>query len=234
MNSMYFTPQAIPKVEEDLIPPEATKGTDIMESLLLQQYQNSPNLKQYMGAFIAELDILFEETNKVYLGRFLEYATGAQLDVIGIILGQSRSVELPTSWFGFKKPDGSNPAGADQMADEATPAEGGRFRGEGSENFTTTPLDDFTYRKVLLAKALCNNSPTMDVNTQYFIIQVLLGKVPALLELVSEDTPGAAVISSTIQLNCDRSEVSIEDAALVDYMSQYFIPTGITFNVNRT
>tara|TARA_R100000541_G_scaffold16009_2_gene25552 strand:- start:5120 stop:5803 length:684 start_codon:yes stop_codon:yes gene_type:complete len=227
MNSEYFNPQGIFPTQD--------KGTQMMESLLLQQYHNSPNLKEYMGAFIAELDILFKELDNVYLGRFLEYATGAQQDVIGIILGQSRAVSLPKTWFGFKDGDtGLNPAEADQMADESSPAEGGRFRDENNSGFAVTPLDDFTYRKVLLVKALCNNSPTMDVNTQYFIIQTLIGKVPALLELVSADTSGVTLGANTIQLNCDRSEVSLEDIALVDYMSRYFIPTGFTFIINRT
>lgn len=227
MNSEFFNPQGIFPTQD--------KGTQMMESLLLQQYQNSPNLKEYMGAFIAELDILFKELDNVYLGRFLEYATGAQQDVIGVILGQSRAVSLPNTWFGFKDGDtGLNPAEADQMSDESSPADGGRFRDEGNAGFAVTPLDDFTYRKVLLVKALCNNSPTMDVNTQYFIIQTLIGKVPSLLELVSSDTSGATVGDNTIQLNCDRSEVSTGDVALVDYMSRYFIPTGFTFIINRT
>jgi hypothetical protein len=226
MNSEYFNPQGIFPTQD--------KGTQIMNGLLLQQYQESPNLKEYMGAFIAELDLLFKEADNVYLGRFLEYATGAQQDVIGIILGQSRAVDLPNTWFGFS--DGVtmlNPAEADQMADESSPAEGGRFRDENNVGFTITPLDDFTYRKVLLVKALCNNSPTMDVNTQYFLIQTLLGKVPALLELISSDTTGETVGANTIQLNCDRAEVSPVDAALVDYMSRYFIPAGFTFIINR-
>ena len=70
------------------------KGKQIMEGLLLNQYQNSPLLQEYMMAFIAELDLLFEQTEEVYLGRFLENAVGKQLDIIGIILQQTRSVIL--------------------------------------------------------------------------------------------------------------------------------------------
>ena len=112
---MFFEPKPLVVTED--------KATQIMESMLLQQYQNSPNLKEYMGCFIAELDILFAETERVYLGRFIEYAFGAQLDVLGIILGQSRAVELPTAWFGFTDAGTITIPGIAGFSDETTPSD---------------------------------------------------------------------------------------------------------------
>ena len=67
----------------------------------------------------------------------------------------------------------------------------------------------------------------MDVNTTYFLIQTLIGRVPALLELTSPS-------NQTIQLDIAEAEVTQEESALVQYMSRYFIPTGTTFIINRT
>jgi len=219
MNPLFYSPSGYV--------PSKQKATNMMEGLLLDEYQNSPNLKEYMGCFLAELDILFEELDNVYFGRFLEHAIGVQLDVIGVILGQSRAVALPNTWFGFSD-NGSlvdNP-GVDGFSDEATPTDGGRFRSEESEGFEIIPLDDFTYRKVLLVKALCNNRPVSDINSMYFIIQVLLGIVPRTMEITSPET-------QTVVLDVSEVDVSNQDVSLIRYMSKYFITTGTTFIINR-
>ena len=79
----------------------SNKGTEIFDRLRLLQYENSPNLKEYINAYVAEMDILFEEIEKVYQGRFIENAMGRQLDIIGIILDEPRGINLPTQFFGF-------------------------------------------------------------------------------------------------------------------------------------
>ena len=94
-----------------------TKGTDISNRLLLREYQNSPLLKQYIAAYVDEMNLLFQSIEDVYLGRFIEHAVGAQLDIIGIILGISRGVNLPTQFFGFSN-NGIAPANVAPLADE--------------------------------------------------------------------------------------------------------------------
>jgi hypothetical protein len=219
MNPMFFEPKPLVVTED--------KATQIMESMLLQQYQNSPNLKEYMGCFIAELDILFAETERVYLGRFIEYAFGAQLDVLGIILGQSRAVELPTAWFGFTDAGTVTISGIAGFSDEATPSDGGIFRDENSQGFNVTPLDDLTYRRLLLVKAMCNNLVSVDVNTQYNLIQTLIGKVPKVMKLTS-------TVVNTVALEVSALDVSLAETALIYYTSKYFMPTGHTLTITRT
>lgn len=216
---MFFEPKPLVVTED--------KATQIMESMLLQQYQNSPNLKEYMGCFLAELDILFAETERVYLGRFIEYAVGEQQDVLGIILGQSRAVALPTAWFGFTDAGTVTIPGIAGFSDEATPADGGILRDENSQGFTVTPLDDITYRRLLLVKAMCNNLISVDVNTQYYLIQTLIGKVPKVMKLTS-------TVAFTTALEVSASDVSLAETALIDYTSKYFMPTGHTLTITRT
>ncbi|MTV59140.1 DUF2612 domain-containing protein, partial [Streptococcus pneumoniae] len=78
-----------------------TKGSDILDLMLLGQYQNKPILRSYFGAFFSELDLLFTEIDKVYFGRMLDHAVGVQLDIIGEIIGQNRRVALEEHYFGF-------------------------------------------------------------------------------------------------------------------------------------
>ena len=210
-----------------------TKGTDIFNSMLLEQYQKSPNLKQYMLAFIEEMDELFHAIDEVYYGRFINSAVGKQLDVIGIILQQSRAVELETIWFGF-----AGQPSIDGFADEAYPASGGLFRSGESEGFEVTPLDDTTYRKVLLAKALMTNRDSIDIDLVYYIIITLLDKVPSVLHLRDSSSLGGEgpvpTQNRVVELVLSRAETLTSDVQLINYMARYFIPNGVTFTIIQT
>lgn len=198
-----------------------SKGTEIMDGLLLLQYQNKPNLREYMLAFVDEMDLLLENLEKVYSGRFINDAVGAQLDVIGIILDQLRNVELDKTWFGFQ-----NAVDVNKMADEAIPDDGGYFRGEELDGFVTFPLDDITYRRLLLAKAqlLCRDS--VDINTAYYVTSIILGKVPETMTI-------ELINPRHMQLEVSASDVAAIDLALVNYLGQYFVPMGTTFSTVR-
>lgn len=199
-----------------------TKGTDIMNGLLLGQYTNSADMKEYFGAFIKEMDLLYEQMDEVYLGQMLEFAVGTQLDIIGIILDQSRNVELPSLWFGFQ-----GAVDVDKMADEAVPTAGGLFQDENFAGFEATPLDDVTYRKVLIAKAICNNLQTCSINDAYYIIQTLLGRVPTTFTITDAG-------KRFMQLNLATTEVNQQEVALINYMSKYFVPNGVSFTISVT
>jgi len=197
------------------------KGKQVMEGLLLNQYQNSPNLQEYLMAFISELDFLFETTQRVYEERFLDKAVGAQLDVIGIILQQPRTVILPELWFGFQ--GGLN---VDKMANESAPAIGGMFKDEATGYGDITPLSDVHYRRLLMAKASIMNSTTIDINTAYHVISLLLERVPSNFKI--EDLG-----SRSIQLTISTTNVSDTEVSLILYATKYFVPAGITFTINK-
>ena len=197
------------------------KGELIMEGLLLNQYQNSTNLKEYMMAFVSEMDYLYKEIQEVYLGRFLALAVGKQLDVIGVILNQSRSVTLNSIWFGFQNATTAH----DGMADENTPSDGGLFK---SENLTQeiTPLSDSVYRRVLLMIALLSTRDSCDINLVYSSVITLLGRVPSSISLVD-------LGNRRTELNLPSGEVTDSEVLLIEVMEPYFMPMGVPLNINR-
>lgn len=190
-----------------------------MDKMILNQYQNSPNMREFYMAFVTEMDYLFEQIETVYLGRLIEYAAGSQLDVIGIILQQSRAVELPTLYFGFQ-----GAVGATKMAGESAPAEGGVFRSEDNVGFEVTPLDDATYKRLLIAKSHAMNSSTADINLAYKVISTLLGRIPATFELNTMAT-------KHVELKVDFAHVSGAEVSLIYYATKYFVPAGVTFTI---
>ena len=209
------------------------KGTEIFEQMLLSQYENSANLKEYIGAFIAEMDFLFQQIEEVYLGRFLERAVGAQLDVIGIILNQNRAVELPTIFFGMSNA-GTPAEPMAGFANETTPEDGGLFRDESQEGFTIVPLSDVLYRRLLLAKAWVGVRPVIDINTMYFAISTILGRTPRLIHLSSSQTTVPnALPDQSILLELSQEDTSLTDVSLIEYFSKYMVPLGTSFNVLR-
>lgn len=215
MNTLFKEQPKIPKVVA------INKGTQILEGLLLGQYAHSPKLKEYMLAFIVELDFLYTQIEEVYLGRFLSNAVGEQLDVIGIILQQSRNIILPNLWFGFE----GAPL-AEGMASEDAPAIGGLFKDEDMGLGELVPLDDSTYRRLLTAKAAILNQDTANIDVAYFVISTLIGRVPNVF--IMED-----IGFRQVRLSVSGSAVSLKDVTLTYYMAKYFVPTGTTFTILR-
>lgn len=211
-----------------------TKGEEILDGLMLSQYENKPNFKEFMMAFFAEMDTLFEQAEEVYLGRFLAFAIGAQLDIIGEIIGQPRDVGLPTFWHGYTDAGVEAPGlNLAPLADEAAPAEGGLFVDENFAGYNVVPLDDATYRRLLVAKAYCNNlRATINSEDVYYIASVLLNKVPSFMRLQSKSS-NPALAERQLELEIPILEVGLDDAALILYTARFFVPTGTSFSVQR-
>lgn len=195
-------------------------GSRIMEEMLLTQYSNSTNLKEYISAFVLEMDLLLEEIKKVELGRYISNAVGAQLDVIGVILQQTRNLDIPIQWFGFQ--GAPNVAG---MADEAVPSNGGIFRGADQEGFEITPLDDARYRNVLLCRAYCLNQGVFDIDTIYEAISILLGQTPNHMRIYETQF-------KIYTLEMDSLTVTGEQAQLILAVKHWFIPMSVGFTVS--
>ncbi len=212
----------------DYVEAPKDKGKQIMEGLLLDQYSNSPNLKEYYMCFIAEFDLLFEQLHKVYFGRFIENAVGAQLDVIGIILQQSRAVILPNIWFGFQ-----GVPNVEGMADEASPAIGGMFKDENIGEDKITPVDDVLYRRMLLAKAAILNRNSDDISLAYHVISILINKVPSTFQIRESGPSNPLIAKRRVDLMLSRSAVTEQEVKLILYMAKYFVPAGITFTITK-
>ena len=198
----------------------STTATDIMEDMLLVQYENSDNLKEYMMCFLEEANLLYVEMNKVYIGRMLEHAVGAQLDVIGRILQQSRNIIISIDgFFGFQTvPDVLG------MADEADPTNGGVFQSEEGAGFTLIPIADDPYRNLLFARAYATNVKDMSINTVYEILNLIMGfEVKARILEVGKD----------VEIQLDDTTVTQQDVDLLQAVQHWFIPmtTSVTFTL---
>jgi hypothetical protein len=237
------------------------KGTDVFNQLLLDQYRNSPNLKEYSGAYLAEFDTLFEQVERVYLGRFLEYATGKQLAILGDIVGVSRELSIDASNFGFMYDVTSGTFGTIGDTDIGEPW--------GSLNPVIVTLDDSTFRKAVRAKALCNGAKFQDVDFMYDVIAILLGQVPSVFMLQHDEsiqdadqfgfeystgsgTLGTvgdsglggvfeslspsfiyiAEFNNKIILTLDNNVTSTQSISLINSMKPYFVPSGYKFEFN--
>lgn len=201
-----------------------TRGTQVMEGLLLTQYQNSENLKEYYGAFFKEMDFLFEQIEEVYFGRYIEEAVGEQLDKIGRILNQSRSVPLQEVYFGFRDANGGI---VDGFADESSPTLGGLFLSEEQDGYTVVPLDDTRYRRVLMTLGIVLNQDASHINLLYYLVSSLLGKAPAYLRII-ETAP------QELTLNVEATDVTPTEQGLLYYfITKYLVPTGTSILINR-
>jgi hypothetical protein len=197
-----------------------TKGTDMMGELLLDQYQGSTNLREYFGCFFQEMDELFENIERVYLGRFLEYARGEQLDIIGEILQQPRNIPLTKQYFGFAP----HPT-AGGMIDEAGPTTGGgEFISADSSGYTVTPLSDGQYKRLLQMRAYASTRDTADVETTYTCISILLGKVPRTMELIDQGNR---------QVELKISDILTDDWQLIVYATNFIVPTGVILTLQQ-
>ena len=88
-------------------------------------------------------------------GHFdLDLAIGAQLDIIGLWVGQSRYIKdaLPAEFFGFD----DTPA-ALGFGEEGMPYIGGRWYEEGESSMSTSVLHDELYRLLIRARIVKNH-----------------------------------------------------------------------------
>jgi len=237
------------------------KGTDLFNKLLLDQYRNSPNLKQYSGAFLTEFDTLFEQMERMYLGRFLEYATGKQLATIGEIVGVSRELFIDSVNFGFRYGTTSGTFGTsgDISAGEVF----------STLNPVIVQLSDETFRRVIRAKALCNGAKFQNADFMYNVIAILIGYIPSTFKLqhdeniahegqfgfsytTDSDTFGTigdigvggvllseniayiyiAEYTNKIILTLSDSITSTQALSLINAMKPHFVPSGYKLEFN--
>lgn len=207
------------------------KGTNVMLGLLIEQYQGSPLLIQYLKAYSEEFDTLFDDIRDVYFGRFLDVAVGVQLDIIGDILGTNRRLAVQKDYFGFKDEVTGIPAlGAVKLADYATPTDGGLFKSATEAGFAIDPLTDEEFRGVLLGKAFLLNKDSIDINTMYDSIAIAIRKVPANWAITQDPDPALRIITCTIP----GSGVTPAEVGIISYMQTFLVPTGTEFLLSIT
>lgn len=232
-----------------------TKGTDLMNRMLLLQYKDSENLKKYIGAFVGEMDVLFAEVQRVTLGRYIDNAYGESLDIIGRILQQSRNVTIVEikTYFGFQ-----GHIASDGFGDKYNPVDssgdpiGGKFRSEDDPVESSSPLSDATYRNILKARGYLitarggshfdlgsvQDKGTIGIEDLYEVINlIVLGEHRTISNLGVQTSP-EVVLSYTedstgkVVLVLDEQHVDTYILQLLFAVKHWFIPAGIEIELS--
>lgn len=216
-----------------------TWGTDIMNCMLLQQYRDSQNLKEYINAFVEEINTLYCEVQKVELGRYVDHAEGKQLDIIGDIIGANRTRILIEEKFGFLYAEGAKTFG--KLGDDNV---GGYFRSLYDDNHTITPVGDIQYRNIIRARLYCigsqnrgmeseeflNYAPNFNSEDIYKIIEILINEVPDGY-LTSGIVTDYIEYDNTICVEVDETKITELQLSLLYNIRGWFIPTIKNFEI---
>lgn len=120
---------------------------DRMIGHLISQFQNAPNITAILDAVGAELEPLFQAMDDLEKKRWIDTASGRQLDGLGEIVGKNRRIEnaVQMAFFGFYGMP--NSLGFEE----------GRFRDTWEDFLSSVDLLDDNYRLVLKQKIWKNN-----------------------------------------------------------------------------
>ncbi len=124
-------------------------------SRLATQFRESSNLIAYIKVLLHEANTLEEVFCDLLESRWLDTAVGAQLDILGAIVGRSRTFIDAESirYFGF-----SGHAQAGTFGDLNDPSVGARFASLGEPTTGLRELSDDEYRLYIRAKIMANAS----------------------------------------------------------------------------
>ena len=164
-------------------------GVKRADSLIISQYNSSTNLHKYIECFTVVFNDILQACIEVATQRYLDYAVGMQMDVIGVILGQSRTLSgsKPLGYFGYY----DNPQAADpSIGTDADPTIGGILKGDLDKDSADFILTDAAYYNVLKARIL-KNSSNCCVEDVLEYIDLILGKVTN-TEIIESTTENAA------------------------------------------
>lgn len=135
--------------------PELIDHRALAESRLVTQFRESPNLIAYIKTLLIEADTLEQLINDVMTDRWLDNASGVQLDIIGVIVGQTRTLIQSSiiQYFGF---DGD--FRSETFSSFNNPALGGRFRSFGEPVDGIRTLEDVEFRAYIRARIAKNST----------------------------------------------------------------------------
>lgn len=138
-----------------LVPVVTLDHLQIARDRVTQQFKDKGVIDKLLQLLIDEQEELEDLFKALLQQRSIDEAVGAQLDIIGEIVGQPReliSVDL-FDFFGFQ---GALKAGS--MGDVNNPAVGARWYNFGDPLGGNVTLDDDTYRLFIKAKILKNTT----------------------------------------------------------------------------
>ena len=120
-----------------------------------EQFKNKPVFDAFLKLvmdYLNELQIVYKDLMQL---RSINTATGAQLDLIGNIVGQPRTLVNYNAfpYFGFDGATGAEPFGT--LSDSTV---GGVFRSRLQEEGSSATVDDETYRFIIKARIIANST----------------------------------------------------------------------------
>lgn len=126
----------------------------LAESRLVTQFKESVNLIAYIRELLSEANEVEDVNQQLLEERWVDTAIGAQLDVLGVIVGQPRGYTIaPTKdFFGFDTSIGSGTFGTDGNG------VGAEFLSLTDTEYGEGEFDDDTYRIMIRAKIRKNRT----------------------------------------------------------------------------
>lgn len=198
--------------------------------LLLTQYRNSPNYIQYMMILTKQMGELHQAFRDVILERYYDNAEGFQLDIIGELVGCSRTLEgvAVAGYFGY---DGVDEALG--MGDTLDPqAIGGvLFDANQSDTVSDVVLDDAAFRDWIDGRILKNSTPCNVEDTIAFF-KTILGDEDLdvqVIENVNRDDIGT-FYPAYVEIDLGDG-FPVDRIAFIEATAQHIKPTGVTFRV---
>lgn len=245
----------------DVQSPSTKKGTELMDAVLLDQYQNKPLLREYFLAFIEEIDLLFNSIDQVYFGRMLDQAIGVQLDAIGRIIDQGREIVVAGGdLFGLVAEDTvvfpSTPVIGDEFVDNLR-----TYMWTGIEWVVTstervsdieahkmadqvTPSDGGSFKD-----GWYGNFFTVPLNDFQYrgLLKAKAGlhnrncishnQIYTAVSTILRRTPRHMRLDNTgtrrITLQLSTVDITLVEEGIIQYFVQYFVPLGTQFNIDR-
>lgn len=191
-------------------------------NLLIKQYWEKPKAKAEI-----ELQASSWETTRAFLDALdpafdLDNAIGAQLDVLGRIVGISRSVPdvIPKVYFGFS----INPNN-EGFASKFDPMRiGGPFYSKFSSAFTDLQLGDNDYRFFIRIKAALNRAAGYVSSDRYISIQ----------DVVLSAFEGRAYVVDNLDMTLTlyvSSVISLDRLRLIQALNLLPKPQGVRYKV---
>lgn len=181
-----------------------------MKEDILVQYKDSPNLLSYIEALLTPFDELEQVLTDILNLRLISNATGAQLDILGELVGQRRGVyNTQTVKFFGMDPVGGLPVAHKGLGEITDPETGGLLRDIKTPIAARAYLDDVTYRKVIVAKAW-KNGYLRGVESLIVSLQILFELGGNMIEIVPDYTTSTdPFVTVTINRELSTTEKSI-------------------------
>tara|TARA_R110000803_G_scaffold13482_1_gene37854 strand:- start:5209 stop:5925 length:717 start_codon:yes stop_codon:yes gene_type:complete len=182
---------------------------DIYKARLLQQFKSSTNLIALIDALIEGQGELETVLDQLLTQRSVETAIGLQLDIIGEIVGQPRSILDTTGleFFGYAGAAGDID-GYGTITDSTL---GARYRGASEETGVFRELGDTEYRIFIKAKIFKNVKNVTIPDLQDAIVYMLgEGSVVSVLE----EYPAKANLTIISQIPVSTAQLLVANDAI--------------------